>query len=120
NRLGSHVIEIDALQRLIHMKLSSLTLIIDSVPIENAISGVAVLLDLDQDVSAADGVKSPGRQENGVPVLRPDRVNTIGDSSRMKGVLELIARHRFSEANENFGIRFRRKNIPKFGLGFAA
>src|SRR5207237_568103 len=46
------------------MKFSRLTLLVDSVPIENAISGVAILLDLDQEVSGANGVKPSGRHKD--------------------------------------------------------
>src|SRR5438477_11790953 len=102
------------------MKFSRLTLLVDSVPIENAISSVAILLDLDQEVSDANNVKPSRRHKHNNTTLHSDRVNTIGNGSGMKDLLELIARHRFPETDENFSIRFHRRDVPKFALGFAA
>ena|SRR5438552_894947 len=120
NWFRRHVVEIDALQCLIDMQLSRFTVVIHSVPIENAISRVAILLDLDQEVSGTDGVKASRGKKHSSTAFHPDRLNTISYGSRIKDVLELIARHRFPETHENFGIRFRRYNVPKFGFGFAA
>src|SRR5437868_12916338 len=102
------------------MKFSRLTLLVDPVPIENAVSGVAILLDLDQEVSGANGVKPSRRHKHGSTALHSDLVNTIGNGSGMKGLLELIALHRFPETDQNLGIRFHRRDVPKFALGVAA
>jgi hypothetical protein len=54
----SNIVEIDALQGLCNMERSRLACVIDAAPIENTIRGVAVLLDLNQDITGANGVKS--------------------------------------------------------------
>ena len=62
------------------MQLSRLaSRLVDAVPIEYAIGGVTVLLDLDQHIAGADAVETSSGQKNGVAGLDRNCVNKIGD-----------------------------------------
>ena len=61
SQLWRDVVEVDAFERLIEMKLTRLAALINAIPIEHAVGGVAVLLDLDENIAAANSVKSTGR-----------------------------------------------------------
>src|SRR4029077_4647683 len=58
SQLWRDVVEVDGLERLIEMKLTRLAALINAIPIEHAVGGVAVLLDLDENIAAANSVKS--------------------------------------------------------------
>ena len=46
DQLGSNIIKVDAGQSLIEMQLPGFAVLVQALPIEHAIGGVAVLLDL--------------------------------------------------------------------------
>ena len=50
-----------------------------SIPIEDAIGRVAVLLNFDNEIAAADRVDAAARQKHGVAGLHRDAMNVIGD-----------------------------------------
>ena len=52
--------------------------LIDAVPIEHAIRGVAVLLDFDQQISRAHGMEPASRQKHCIASSHFDRVDFIG------------------------------------------
>ena len=111
--------EIDALERLIDMELSRLAFVIASVPIEHAIGGVTVLLDLDQHIAGANGMETSSGQKNGVAGLDRNCVGEIGDSAAAHSLLKLISRDSLAKSGQQFGAGDREGNVPKFGLRFA-
>src|SRR5207237_9809665 len=73
------IVEVDSFECLIDMQLARFTsCLIDAVPIEHAISGVAVLLDLDQQISRAYSVEPSSRQKHCIASSHFDRVDFIG------------------------------------------
>ena len=116
----SDVVEIDALQSLFNMERSWLAGVIDAVPIENTIRGVAVLLNFNQDITSANGVKSACGKEHRVTFLHRDRVDTFRNGPGAQRLFELISRHGFAQADEDFGTRLGRRHVPKLALCFAA
>lgn len=120
NEPGCDIVEVDRAQRLIDMQLSRPAGIIFPVPIEDAIRRVAVLLDFDQDIAAADPVKSAGRQKHRVAGFDRKAVNEIGDFAGIDGVLEFTARDRMTQTDEKFCARARGGHVPEFCFRFAA
>src|SRR5439155_23198944 len=90
--------------------------LVDAVPIEYAIGGVTVLLDLDQHIAGAHGVKTSSGQKNGVAGLDRNCVGEIGDSAAAHSLLKLISRDSLAKSGQQFGASDREGNIPKFGL----
>src|SRR5204863_914776 len=102
------------------MQLSRLaSRLVDAVPIEYAIGGVTVLLDLDQHIAGADGVETSSGEKNGLAGLDRNCVNKIGDSAVADSLLKLIARDSQAKSGQKFGPGDREGNVPKFGLRFA-
>src|SRR5580704_12793120 len=102
------------------MQLARLAVVIDAIPIINAICGVAVLLNLDQHVTGADRVKSTSRQKNGIAGLDWNSVNEVGNRSCAHGLLELIATDRMAKSHMKSSAGDRRGDMPEFRLWFAA
>ena len=67
DRLRLHVFEIDALNRLFNVQIPLRAgCRIGAVPIEHPVSGVAILLDFDQQIAGAYRMNTAGREENGI------------------------------------------------------
>ena len=94
-------------------------LVVDAIPIEDAICGVAVLLNLDEQIAAADGVKTSRREEHGVAGFDANRVNTVCDSPLFDRVSELFPRQGGTQAEVKFRIGIRGRDIPEFCFRFA-
>src|SRR6266576_2347799 len=116
----SNIVEIDALQGLCNMERSRLACVIDAVPIENTIRGVAVLLDLNQDITGAYGVKSARGKKHGVTSLHRDRVHAFCNCPGTQRLFELLARHGPAQTDVDLGATLRCHHVPKLGLCFAA
>src|ERR1700730_13255805 len=101
------------------MQLPGFAIVIHAIPIVNAIRGVAVLLDLDQHVAAADRVKSAGWQKNGVTGLDCNRVHKVCRRPSAHGFLELSPGDRTAKCDMKSGARNRRNDIPKLRFWFA-
>src|SRR5205823_4251438 len=84
----------------------------------HAIGGVAVLLNFDQHVAGADGVKPSGRQKHGIALLHANRVNMIGRGTRLNGFLKLFASDLLAESDEKFGASFSSGDVPTFRFRF--
>jgi hypothetical protein len=97
NQLRLNVFEVDALERLLDVQLPLRAFVIYTIPIEYAISRVAVLLDFDQQIACTYRVKSSSRQKCGV--TRSDRnfVNVISRCSFAQRLFESIARTAFTK-----------------------
>lgn len=61
DQFGFNVVEVDALQRLLDVELARLAFVINTVPIEHAIRGVAVLLDLDEKIAFSNRMQAARR-----------------------------------------------------------
>ena len=120
HRCRDYIFEIDALQGLFNMQRPRLTGVIDAIPIEKAISGVAVLLHLNQNIACANGVKSAGGQEHCVASLHRDSMDTFGNCSGMERALELLPRYALTQTDVDFRARLRCGHVPEFRLCFAA
>lgn len=79
--LWCDIVEIDALQRLIDMQLPRLAFVVEAVPIEHPIRGVAVLLDLHQKVTCADRMKTSGGKKHRVAWFHRNGVNQFRNCS---------------------------------------
>src|SRR6202051_3698999 len=60
HKLRLAIVEVDTLQPLIDMQLPSFTVFVETIPIEHAISRVAVLLDFHQQIARADCMEAAG------------------------------------------------------------
>src|ERR1051326_3902625 len=101
------------------MQWAWLARVIDAVPIEYPIGGVAVLLHLNHNSARTDGVKSARGEKHGMPFLYRNGVDTFGNGSRTHRAFELLRRHSPAEANVDFAARLCRRYVPKLGLCFA-
>src|SRR5260370_21983610 len=98
------------------MELSRLAFVIASVPIEHAIGGVTVLLDLDQHIAGANGMETSSWQKNGVAGLDRNCVDEIGDSAAAHSLLKLISRDSLAKSSQQLGPCDLAGNLPKSGL----
>ena len=77
-----NVIEIDALYRLLDLQLPrGASGWIDAIPVEYAVSRVAILLDFDQQIACAYRMKTAGWQENSIARLNGNPMNVINDTA---------------------------------------
>src|SRR5436309_15139644 len=102
------------------MKLSRLPGIVLSVPIKHAISRIAVLLDLDQHISAPNSMKTSRRQKHRVARLNFETVDKVRHFSRSHRLRELTPGDSFPKADVQFCARNGRDYVPKFSFRFAA
>src|SRR4051812_20725750 len=102
------------------MHLTRGTAFLGTIPIVNPIGGVAVLLDLDDDIAGAEGVEPAARQKNRVAGFHFKKVQMLLDASILEGLLELRGSGSFFKARVD--PRFRRTigNEPEFRFRFAA
>ena len=67
------------------LQLPRLAPIIDPVPIKHAVGGVAVLLNLNEKIACANGMKSTGRQKHCVAWFHFDPVDVVGGRAGVAG-----------------------------------
>src|SRR6187200_633703 len=91
-----------------------------AIPIENPISGVAVFLDLYQDISGPERVHPPARQKDRVARLHFHRMQMLLHSSLLERLLESIARRSLFYSRIKSRFRSRVRDVPKLRLRFAA
>src|ERR1700730_11225561 len=109
-----YVFEVDRLQGFIYVQLARFAAVIDAVPIEHAVSGVAILLDLDQQITCANCMKPPCRQKHGVAGFDAASMNAVCHCSPIKRMLEFLSREPCAQPDKELGIRSRGGDIPKF------
>src|SRR5947209_2805015 len=102
------------------MQLPRVTFVIKAVPIKDAISCVAVLLNFDKNIAATDSMKSTGWKKHRVTLLHAKRVDMIGARSGAQRFLEFSATDRFLKSDKQFSVRFGCGDVPTFGFRFAA
>src|SRR5205085_2466362 len=91
-----------------------------TVPIEHAIGGVAILLNLDQHVAGADPMKSSCRQKHRVASVRANHLDMIGSGSAAQGFLKLLPSDPLFESDKKFSAGCGGRDIPTFSFRFAA
>jgi hypothetical protein len=116
-----HVFEIDALNRLLNVQVPLRAgRWIGAVPIERAVSGIAVLLDFDQQIACAYPMNTASREKNGIARLNGDPVNVIDHGALEQSLLKPVVRDWFPKSNEQLGARIRGDHVPKLALWFAS
>ena len=78
---------------LLDVQLSWSAGIIDAVPIEHAIRGVAILLNFDEQIARSYSVEASGRKEHRVAAFYPQRMDVLGDRACAQRGFELRAVH---------------------------
>ena len=78
------------------------------------------MLDLDQQIARADGVKSAARDEKSVSCFHLEPMHEIRGSPLAHRLLELLPGHAGSQSRIDFRAVIGRREIPHFGLGFTA
>ena len=120
DQLRFDIIKVDALQRLIDMQLSRFAFVIDAVPIEHAISRVAILLDFDEEIAGADCVKASSRKKHSIAGFDSNGMNVRGDGAIANCFFESSARQLVPQSGKYFGVRIRSGDVPELALRFAA
>ena len=115
-----HIFEIDTLNRLLNVQIPRRARRwIGTVPIERAVSGIAVLLDFDQQIACAYRMNTASREKNRIAPPNSDPVNVIDHSALAQPLLKPVARDWFTKSKEQLGARIRGDYVPKLPLRFA-
>ena len=120
NQRRLEVIEINALKRFIDVKLARFAVETEAVPVENAVSGVGVLLNFENDVSGADGVQTATGQEHDVTGFDRNAMDMVGDGSVFDSGFKFGACDAAFESDKEVGFGRGVGDVPHFGLRFAA
>ena len=116
---GSDVGEVDGGEGLFDMEVARFAIEAESIPVEDAIGGVAVLLDLVNEEACADGVEAAGGDEEAIAGARMEGVDEVGGGAVGEGCEEGLAGDTGVEASVDFGSGFGMGDEPHFGFGFA-
>ena len=101
------------------MQLPRLAACIDTVPIENTISSVAVLLNFHEQVPSAYRVQPARRQEHRVACFHANFLNAGFDCSFIERTLELLSCYQFAKSKKKFCAGIGGGYVPEFCFGFA-
>lgn len=77
-KVGSNIVEIDAFESLIDVQVARTSARVGSIPVKEPVSGVAVLLNLGDEASSADGMAASAGDEQSVPALNGNSVKQGG------------------------------------------
>jgi hypothetical protein len=116
---GGDVGEVDGGEGLFDMEVARFAIEAESIPVEDAIGGVAVLLDLVNEEAGADGVEAAGGDEKAIAGARMEDVDEVGGGAIGEGCEEGLAGDTGVEASVDFGSGFGMGDEPHFGFGFA-
>jgi len=92
----------------------------DTVPIEDAIGGVGVLLDFENHVAGTQGMNPAAGEKHDVARLDGEAVEAIGDSAIVDFGFEFFWSDAAFKADEQIRVGRCLGDIPHFGLGLAA
>jgi hypothetical protein len=92
----------------------------NTVPIEDAVGGVGVLLDFENDEARADGMDAPAGQEHGVAGFDLNPMEAVSDGSGLDLLRELVASDTAFQADIKLGPGRGIGDVPHLGFGFAA
>jgi hypothetical protein len=82
DQLRLHVFEIDALNSLLNVQIPlHAGRRIGAVPIGRAVSGIAILLDFDQQIACAYRMHTAGGEKNGIACLNGNSMDVIDHGS---------------------------------------
>ena len=116
---GFEIAEVDGGEGLCDVEFAGFAVEAGAVPIEDAVGGVRVLLDLVDEESCADGVEAAGGDEDGFAGFGSDGVHCVGDGTVGDGFFEVGAGDAIFEADVEFGTGVAVCDVPHFGFGFA-
>src|SRR5947207_3886138 len=102
------------------MHLSGSAAFFHAVPIVNAISRVAVLLYLDDEIASADCMQPSARKKDCVARFDKDSMSLAIRLSLFQGFDESAARGAFFQSGKNFGLGCGVGDIPELRFRFAA
>ena len=91
-----------------------------TVPIEDAVGGVAVLLDFHDEVALADGVEASARNEDAVTFVRGQHVEAVFHRAAGEFFFEGCARGARGQSGVDAAARIAGQKIPDLGFGFAS
>ena len=117
---GGDVGEVDGGEGLFDMEVARFAIEAESIPVEDAIGGVAVLLDFVDEKAGADGVEASGGDEEAIAGARMEDVDEVGGGAIGEGCEEGLAGDTGVEASVDFGSGFGMGDEPHFGFRFAA
>ena len=117
--VGKHLI-VDALGSQLGVQLAWTAQVIMTVEVVDAIGDVAGLLDFGKEATRADGMNTPGRQEEAVALLHRIARDGIDDGLFADHLLVLLGRDLLTESTEQGCIRLGRHEIPHLGLAALA
>src|SRR5262249_1064939 len=118
DRLNCSLIPVDAGEGLFDVQRSRLALSITAIPVEQAKRGVAGLLHLGHQYTAADRVNGAGFQEETVAGSGLEAVQTVGDSAIGQCVTQARLVNTITQAGVNPAAGTSVEDKP--GLGLAA
>jgi hypothetical protein len=110
------VVKIDTSQGLFDVELSRLAVQTEPVPIEDAVSGIAVLLDLKEDVAGANCVKAPARNKNISVRSSRNPMQKLQNLTAREGRFEIDFAHPILETDVDPSAFIRGDKIPELGL----
>lgn len=114
---GLDVFEIDGLQALFDVQLARFPVQALAAPVVDAVGGIRVLLNFEEQVAGIDSVQATGFEHHGL-AGSDDGVGFQGLG--FDSFYELLARYAFSQADDQCGIFPGFGHVPALGLGFAA
>ena len=107
-------------KRFLDVEFARLAVEAGAVPVEDAIGGVAVLLDFDNDIARADGMEASAGDEDAVAGFHRDSVERFLDAAGPQEVFEFFPGHAFFESGVDGGTGLGIGEIPHLRLGFPA
>ena len=115
------IVEVDRGERFFDVQVAGPAIEADAVPVEDAVGGIGVLLDLDDHVSAADSVDAPARDEDGIPFFHRHLEDLLGHAPLPQRFLEGFARRRpCPESGVQIAVEQGIHHIPHLALALAA
>lgn len=118
--LGLEIVEIDGDHGFLDMEFPRHPIEAGSVPVEDAVGGIAVLLNLDDHVALAYGMEPSAGDKDAVAAFDRNDVKGLFDAAFAKQGFELLPRDTRFQARVNVGARFCVSEVPHLRLWFAA
>ena len=114
------IIKIGTLKRFFDMQCAWCAVETDAPPVINAVSGVGVLLNLQNEIAATDGVDPPAGDKNRFACMHLHAVHEWFEIVVLQARFEVCAGHAIFEAGHECGLWRGVDDIPDLGLRFAA
>src|SRR5262245_17776025 len=101
------------------MQLARFSVQTDPVPVEHAIRGVRVLLNLEQHEAGANRMKTSARQKHRVSLLHSNTMHAVSNRAVPDAALEFFSRNIPAEADKQFSMSCGIGDVPHLGLWLA-